>query len=423
MKRPHIVLVAYQCGPGMGSVSQIGWEWYSRLIQDYRVTLVTHCRNHDALLSAGAPLADSEVIEIDTEWFAGPLYRLAKRLFPRSEHSVFLVASLDYFLFDWVAYQRLRTRMRNGCTWSLLHRVTPVTLAAPTWLGRLRLPMIVGPLNSGLSDPPGFTSILRQESTWLVRLRAVGGVFDALIGSSRRAARILTATSATLRGVPEKYRARCVPMIENGVDLAQFSASPWPCAPGPANPLRVLFVGRLIPAKALPLLLEAVARLVIERYPVVLDVVGDGPLRDQMMSIANHLGLADYVRFHGALPSEAVARRMRHCHVFCLPSIRESGGAVLLEAMASARPVIAMRFGGPAELVDEEVGATLALSTPEDATTGLVAALKDVIARPDVWQARGQAGRSRVEALYSWQAKVEQAGVLYREVLAEEVAS
>ncbi|MGD9299603.1 MAG: glycosyltransferase family 4 protein, partial [Thiohalocapsa sp.] len=78
---------AYQCGPGMGSVSQIGWEWYSRTAARVPVTLLTHVRNRKALEARGAPLAGSEIIYVDTEWFAGPLYRFAKKLFPNSEHA------------------------------------------------------------------------------------------------------------------------------------------------------------------------------------------------------------------------------------------------------------------------------------------------------------------------------------------------
>ena len=69
-------------------------------------------------------------------------------------------------------------------------RVTPVTTAAPTWLGRLGLPLVVGPLNSGLGDPPGFGKIMRQESTWLTRIRHLSRAADSLLGSTRRAARV-----------------------------------------------------------------------------------------------------------------------------------------------------------------------------------------------------------------------------------------
>ena len=421
MSARRILLVAYQCGPGMGSVSQIGWEWYARLSHEHEITLVTHVRNRAALTAAGAPLAGSDVIYVDTEWFAGPLYRLAKRLFPRSEHSVFLISSLDYFVFDWAACRQLRANIADGRRWDLIHRVTPVTLAAPTWLGRLGLPTVIGPLNSGLKDPRGFGKIMRQESTWLVRLREFGRLFDRVIGSSRRAARILTATRATLASVPERYRDRCRNMIENGVELARFKTAPWPHAPGPEHPLNVLFVGRLIPVKALDLLLDAVSRLNDAGSPVELTVAGDGPMRAEWERHAAAVGLAGRVRFLGNLPLAEVSAHMQGCHVFCLPSLRESGGAVLLEAMASARPVIAMNFGGPAELVDSEVGALIELTTPLQVSEDIAARLRDVIAHPENWRRRGMAGRRRVESHYTWPAKLVAADALYTEILNEGV--
>lgn len=410
----HLLLVAYQCGPGMGSVSQIGWEWYSRLSRQHRVTLVTHVRNRQALEAAQAPIDGSEVIYIDTEWFAGPLYRLARRLFPHSEHGVFLVSSLDYFVFDAVAWRLLRRR--QGERWDILHRVTPVSLATPTWLVRLGMPTVIGPLNSGLNDPPGFAAILRQESTWVVRLREFGRWFDGLIGSSRRATRLLVATQATLAGVPPRHRQRCEFMLENGVELERFRPMPWPAAPGPQQPLQVLFVGRLIPAKALTLLIDAVGQVRAAGQAVRLTVVGDGPLRAQWEQHAR--GLDGVVDFVGNQPLSAVAGHMQRCHVFCLPSVRESGGAVLLEAMASARPVIAIRFGGPAELVDDSVGA-LVEPIARQATADIAALLQQVVAQPADWAAKGLAGRRKVEAHYSWSAKVAAAGALYQSMLDE----
>ena len=419
MSARRILLVAYQCGPGTGSVSQIGWEWYTRLCLKHEVTLVTHVRNRAALTAAGAPAAGSEIVYVDTEWFAGPLYRLAKRLFPYSEHSVFLVSSLDYFVFDWSAFRQLREQLKGGPLWEVIHRVTPVTLAAPTWLGRLGLPMVLGPLNSGLKDPRGFGRIMRRESTWLVRLREFSHLFDYLIGSSRRAARILTATRATLAGVPARYRGRCRSMIENGVELARFVPTPWPHAPAPDRPLKILFVGRLIPVKALDLLLDAVARLSAEGAALQLTVAGDGPMRSEWEKRTAALGLQAQVRFMGNLPPAEVSSQMQRCHVFCLPSVRESGGAVLLEAMASARPVIAMDFGGPGELVDREVGALVDLDTPAQSSADIAALLRDVMAQPEDWRRRGLAGRRRVESLYSWSAKVDSADAIYSEILQE----
>jgi glycosyltransferase involved in cell wall biosynthesis len=419
MNRRKVLLVAYQCGPGMGSVSQIGWEWYSRLSQTHAVTLVTHVRNRQALEGAGAPLNDSELIFIDTEWFAGPLYRLAKRIFPRSEHSVFLVSSLDYFVFDAAAYRRIRSALASGKTWDVIHRVTPVTLAAPTWLVHLGIPVIIGPLNSGLKDPRGFGKVMRQESTWLVRLREFGRLFDGIMGSTRGAARLLIASCSTQEAVSPRYHARCLAMIENGVELTRFVATDWPAPPNAGNPLRVLFVGRLIPVKALDLLLNAVADLLKNGHAVQLTVIGDGPMREDWERHAHTLELGSAVSFVGNQSLAEVAAAMQRCHVFCLPSVRESGGAVLLEAMACARPVIGMNFGGPAEVVDDTVGALVELTNPEQASADIASLLQQVIAQPQVWARRGQAGRLRVEQRYSWDAKIKAAAELYAQVASE----
>lgn len=412
-----LLLVAYQCAPEQGSVSQIGWEWYARLAATPGVTLVTHVRNRAALQAAAAPLAGSDILYIDTEWFAGPLYRLARRLFPHSEHRVFMLASLDYFVFDLCAYWQLRRRLAAGAAWRLLHRVTPVTLAAPTCLGRLGLATVLGPLNCGLGQPPGFGASTRREGSALSRLRGASRLLDWLLASSARSSAILTASGATLASVAPRHRSRCRMMCENGVDLRRFQATPWPAAPAAGRPLRILFVGRLVAVKGLDLLLAACARLQRQGVALQLEVLGDGPMAAPWQALARQLGLAASVHFHGAASGAQVAARMQACHALCLPSVRESGGAVLLEAMACARPVIALGFGGPAELVSPAVGALLPLTSPRQVSADLARTLADIVQQPAAWRRRGLRARHLVAAHYSWPAKIAAARALYQELL------
>ena len=351
MKPPRILLSAYQCGPGLGSVSQIGWEWYSRLAQHGPVTLMTHVRNREALSGAGAPLPGTEVHYIDTEWFAGPLYRLASRLFPNSQHSVFLISSLDFFVFDHFALKMLRNGLDAEHNFDLVHAVTPVSPVAATRLHRLHLPLVVGPWNGGLSSPATFPEIMSQDSSWIYRIRDVGKLLDRMLGTTRRASLILSATRSTDESIPAHGRAACVRMLENGVDLDMFHPGAWGPAPSATEPLRVVFVGRLLPMKGVPMLLKAAARVQNE-FPIRLTIVGDGPLRAELEAEAGKQGVAGITRFTGNLPLPEVAAEMRSAHVFCLPSVRESGGAVLLEAMASGVPILAVNYGGPAEVVD-----------------------------------------------------------------------
>lgn len=417
MTSDPVVLVAYQCGPGMGSVSQIGWEWFSRLALRRPVSLVTHVRNRAAIEAAGPLPAGSEIIYINTEWLARPLYALARRLFPRSEHSVFLISQLDFFAFDRMALRALR-RHRAVARWRLLHLVTPVTLSAPSCLHRLGLPLVRGPLNCGLGDPPGFAKALRQESGWMCRLRGITKALDRLLGASAQAAMLLVATRATAEAVAPAHRVRCVPMLENAVDLARFPAAPPLPLPIGGYPLHVTFVGRLVPVKGLDLLLRAMQRLRMAGQPVRLTVVGDGPMRQPWQALAAQLGIGPDVCFTGNLEPQAVAESMRQCHVFCLPSVRESGGAVLLEAMACARPVIAMDFGGPAEIVNHEVGRLVRFDNAASAIDGLTQALSDCLSAPRTWAARGALAHARVAAHHTWDAKIDLAERLYAQVLA-----
>ncbi|NJN46635.1 MAG: glycosyltransferase family 4 protein [Candidatus Competibacteraceae bacterium] len=413
---PRVLLSVYQCGPGMGSVSQIGWQWYSQLAQRLPTTLVTHSRNRPALTAAGTPLPGSEVLYIDTEWFAGPLYRLASRLFPSSQHAVFLISSLDYYVYDWAAVRQLRQRQAQGERWDIVHVPTPVSPLAATRLHRLGPPVILGPWNGGLGSPPAFRDIQRREAGWLNPIRNLGRWLDGLTGSTRNAALILTATQATLHSIPERYRARCEFMLENGVDLAVFKATPWPATPSVNNPLHVVYVGRLIPFKGVTYLLQAAARIK-DRYPLRITVIGEGPLAEELQDETRERGLHAMVTFTGSLTAPQVAEQLQAAHVFCLPSVRESGGAVLLEAMASGRPVIAVDFGGPAEIVDDTVGVLIPPRNEETLVAGLVNAFSDVEEHPEQWRQRGEQGRQKAEQHFGWGAKVDRAVTLYQRVL------
>ncbi len=409
----RLLLSAYQCAPFQGSVSQIGWEWYSRLARRIPVTLVTQIRNRAALERAGAPLPGSDVIYIDTEWFAGPLFKAAGKLFRRSQHAVILVSSLDFFVYDAQAIRLLR---RQENLWDVVHAPTPVSPVAATRLGRLGRPLVLGPWNGGMSSPRAFAQIMRDDAAWLYPIRGIGRFIDAAIGSSKHAAIILSAGKTTDLCVPARYRQRVRRMIENGVDLSLFQLGAFEPLPSSTEPLRIVFVGRLIPVKAIPLLLDAVSH-VRKEFPVHLTVAGDGPLREEIERGITERGLQDIVVMTGNLPLREVAAAIRNAHLFCLPSVRESGGAVLLEAMACGVPVAAVNYGGPAEIVDDEVGRLLSADGPEPLVRDMIETFRDIVRNPLEWRERGLAGRRRAEAKFSWDAKIDQALALYRELV------
>lgn len=405
--RIPLLLVASQCGPDMDPVSQRSWDWFTRLAQRGPVTLVTHLRNRREIEASPERPIRAEILYVDTENFAAPLSRLARRwLAPAGG----LEPRLDELLFDLAALRLLRTRLREGAAWRVVHMATPVMRS--TRLHRLGLPLVHGPLHSAPPLPDGFAELQGPAPQRPSGLRRLLRWADGIASSLHHTSAILVASSATREAVPAAHRERCIEFIDSGVDLQRHPlAAPLP-PPGPGRPLQVSFAGRLVALEALQLLLQAMVRLREQGVEVELRVVGDGPMREEWTALAGRLGLARQVRFLGALGPEQATQAICDSHVFCLPSLGESRGAVL-KAMACGRPVIGMDLGGPAELVDDVVGCKVHAPDAETAVAGLARALHDAWRRPHSWAERGLQGRRRVEQFYTWEATVEQAYRVY----------
>ena len=113
-------------------------------------------------------------------------------------------------------------------------------------------------------------------------------------------------------------------------------------------------------------------------------------------------GMKDYVKFHGFLPQAVVAELLRASNAMVLPSMRECGGAVVLEAMASGVPVIAANWGGPVDYISEGAGFLIPPDTPEEFVKGLARAMVWLSKNPEVGAQIGQAARARALQLYDW---------------------
>jgi glycosyltransferase involved in cell wall biosynthesis len=124
----------------------------------------------------------------------------------------------------------------------------------------------------------------------------------------------------------------------------------------------VLSVCRFYPRKRLHVLLGAADRLRGKIPGLEVRIVGNGPEAPRLKSICRKMGLQGIVTWLGNVPQAELASEYNRCHVFCLPSVQEAFGIVFLEAMASAKPVVAARSGAAPEVVQHGI-----LVEPEDA--------------------------------------------------------
>ena len=185
--------------------------------------------------------------------------------------------------------------------------------------------------------------------------------------------------------------------VYNGIDLERFLAR------GSAKDNRIpriVSVGRLVAFKGFEDLIDACAELARRRVDFLCEIIGDGPLREMLQAKIARLDLSAQVNLLGSLSQNAVLEKLQAADLFALPSTTDAQGAtdvfptVILEAMASARPVVSTRLAGIPELVVH--GATGTLVSPSD-TTALVQALEQLLRDPDLRLRYGRAGRARIE--------------------------
>ena len=100
--------------------------------------------------------------------------------------------------------------------------------------------------------------------------------------------------------------------------------------------------------------------------------------------------------------------------VFLFPSLRDGGGAVVIEAMAAGKPVVCLDAGGPGMHVSDEWGFKITPTTPEDTINGLASALEQLYLDPDLRQRMGRAARKRSEDFYHWNKLGDQLMVIYQ---------
>ncbi|MGQ9594799.1 MAG: glycosyltransferase [Anaerolineae bacterium] len=184
------------------------------------------------------------------------------------------------------------------------------------------------------------------------------------------------------------------------------------------RPPRVLFAGRLIARKGLPILLQALAQVAQERE-VVLDLVGEGHERPHLERLAAELGIADRVHFHGWVSQEDLDRLYRACTVFVLPSVvdahgdTEGLGVVLIEALRYRKPVIGSDVGGIPDIVEDGLSGLL---VPPGDPEALAQALQRVLDDPALAQRLGEEGFRYVAEKFAWEHIADQMAALYREV-------
>ena len=423
---PRILLIAEACNPEWVSVPLVGWNIYRALSKIASVHLVTHIRNRDAINRAGL-VEGSDYSTIDNERFASPIFKLSLLLrggAGKGWTTITAFSSLAYYSFELDLWRKFKNRLMAR-EFDLVHRVTPLSPTSQSIIAkrlfRLRIPFIVGPLNGGVPWPPGFIDRQHAEHEWLSHIRGLYKLLPGYSSMRRHSSAIIVGSKFTLSEMPQQIQNKCIYIPENGIRTDQVVAlddlrNKFKTRTVESK-LNVIFVGRLVPYKGADMLLEAAAEFLLKKQ-IELHIVGDGPQRQELELLARSLGIENTVRFHGQLFHNEVLIQLCKSDVMVLPSIREFGGGVVVEAMSMGVTPIVANYAGPAELVDENSGVRVDFSNRTSLIEGLKSAIRELVVRPEQLERLGTAAREQALARFTWEAKANQIGDIYAAVLA-----
>ena len=416
-RRPRVLLVAELANPDWVSVPLVGWSHFHALAQRTDAHLVTQVRNRENILRAGLP--PERFTALDTEGIERAVGRVVRLLRPGGEGGLTTLTAFSaaaYYQFERLLWRQFGGRIEAG-EFDVVHRLTPLSPTTPSLIAarcaRAGVPFVLGPLNGGLPWPKGFDHARLGEHEWLSYVRDAYKLLPGYRGTRRHAAAIICGSMATRAQIARRYAHKTVYIPENAIVPARFDR-PRPDEPA-TLPLRVAFVGRFTAYKGCDMLIEAAAPLVRDGL-VALDLIGDGPQAPALRALAARERLPEEI-FAGWVPHARLKERLVRSHVFAFPSIREFGGAVVLEAMALGLVPVVMAYGGPGELVSPATGFALPMGRRDEIVERLRAVLAELARRPGVLAPMGRRARERVLRAFTWEAKAAQTLEVYRWVL------
>lgn len=399
-----VLVTAYSCEPDKGSEPGVGWHWVRQIARRFECHLITRENNVEAVVKA----ARAEGLDQLTV-HGHDLPRWA-RFWKRGSRG----SSLYYYLWQ-LSLIPLARRIDRKFSCDVVHHVTYVSSCWPSGLAFLRKPFVWGPVGQHPRIPSAFIrkSDLRLrfieagKSALKWTLQNLDPLFRKTLQSSDL---ILSLSKPFDEQLGESHAGKLIPFPAVGVEPMEQEQAPLENE----KDFEVLFSGRLVDLKGVRLALEAFAIFAKDQPDARFRLLGEGPLREELIARATELGVADQVVFEGHLPHEQALEAMRTADVFLFPSF-EGAGMVVLEAMAANTPVLCLDFGGPGRMVGEDRGlrvpvlpsfeqtaASLAnslklLHTDGDLRKRLLVAARDWIRNEMTWDVKGD----RLERFYS----------------------
>lgn len=411
-----ILIVAEHASARFGGEAALPLHYFRVLRKrEIPVWLLSHARTRPELESLYP--GDAAIYYIDDSPAHRWLWKIGKALPDRISD---ITTGYVSRILTQLAQRKIAFRLVKEQGITVIHQPMPVSPREPSLLFGFGVPVVIGPMNGGMTYPAGFSALEgKLERLFVAAGRACSDAMNLLLPGKRQAAALIVANPRTAMALPHGACKNVIELVENGVDMSIWEPRP----PLPAKDdacTTFVYMGRLVGWKAVDLLIAAFERA-RQQAAMQLWVLGDGQLRQELQADAaardllasnddHNLGK---IRFFGWLTQADCAARLADSDCLVLPSLYECGGAVVLEAMAMSKPIIACKWGGPADYLDDRCGILVDPASREAVVDGFSTAMIELARAPQQRRQMGQEGLAKIIRLYDWEVKVDRILEIY----------
>ncbi len=413
----RVLVSAYACSPGGsaeafgGGELVLGWNLVKQLGRFHQVVVLTSTQNRADIESA---LPREPLPTVRFHYFDLPSWMA----FLRGMQGGIQVYA---YLWQLKAYFLAR-RLHREFPFDVFHHITYANDWMASFIGALlTVPYIRGPGGGAHRTPRGLLAEYSIGGRLWEHLRAAGQwIFrhdPFFVAGHRRARALLVCNYEALEAIPQKWRAKASLFPVNGVSSEDLNR---PVSDERyAGSFRVLSAGKLLRIKGYGLALRAFQQFAVRHADTECVIIGSGPELPRLRSLVDELGLQRQVRFEDWMARQRLLPQMYASDVFLFASLRDGGGAVVVEAMAAGKPVVCLDLAGPGLHVTPECGMKIAPCSPEHTVREMAAALERLYQDKELRVRMGRAARKRAEECYHWDRLGERLQEIYRGLLRE----
>lgn len=413
-----ILLSVFQCNPLQGSDAFVGWSYVKSMAKYHEVyaftrtqdkkDIETYCKNTNQSLD------NVHFIYIDqSKFFTKVLYKLNR----------YLGYLGSYFVWQHSAY-KVAKRLRKEIKFDICHHVSIADFRCAGYLWKLDAPFIFGPVGGGQETPQCFSDYIKgheKAENFRIFMNRITTALPSYKKALHRAAVVYSSNDETSACIKKRMLksdlGKLKQMTELCIDQSYLDARE-DIKRTPKKTVHIIVSGRLIYRKGIRVLLESIP-MIKSKNKFIVDIYGDGNQRESLEKYVKDNNLHDVVAFHGKIPFDEMQKVYRDADIYVLPSLRETTGTAIFEAMANKLPVVTFNQNGAKYVVENDAGVLIDLESKTQVIEDLAKALGELIDDPERRVRYGKCGFNKLKSHYTWDERAKKMSKVYDDLLKE----